>query len=732
MIEESKVEKLLNDVYQYEDIKKFNIIFKEASKNEALKKQLLSFIDKNEEKLYYTLVNAPINNELLSEIREMFKLTKRSEMLGNTLKHYDVNVRIYMLRELGKSKTDVFLNWYIEAMQDEHWEVKKELAIIFSNHNSKDTLNLLVSFLDDSDKRVANEAIDLLAIKGEAIFDYIEKYVNMPMIRLKLNILELLNKIESFKKLRYLLILSKDNKEKIKVEAQQSIFILLEKIDVNETNDDIENVLEYLEEELSRNDIKKISILIKMLLKFKEIGASKIVQDVINKNSTRDIYFKLLNEIKNNEKIYIIMEMLNSKIPEIKEMGIKLLKNFKVENVFFNEVEKSLGKYIVENKNFFHQKEKNAIISFIISNNLLEKNIEKLNSDISIERKYAVEIIGMIEEAKIYKLIINMRKDPDISVRLSVIEVLASKSNENFLNVYEEMLDDPDENIQKKALESISNIDTEEANLVLHNAMTHTNINIRNQVSMLLARDTISKYISSFDKLDVKNKKKIALVLEKMDGDIESLFLKKMKSIDANERKKIIEIIEYVENQSKYKEAILVAMKDPESTIRAKIANILKNIKDKDVLLGMLKLLNDPDKRVRANIIETFGKINNKTAIKLIIPYLEDMDNRVKANSIIGLYHMGYIDALNNLNEMLFSDSEKMRASGIYIIRELKLYDKIQLVSNMTSDKSELVKVNLIKLFYEAGEIARIKVFLKDINGKVFETAKEYLNKGSD
>jgi hypothetical protein len=93
---------------------------------------------------------------------------------------------------------------------------------------------------------------------------------------------------------------------------------------------------------------------------------------------------------------------------------------------------------------------------------------------------------------------------------------------------------------------------------------------------------------------------------------------------------------------------------------------------------------------------------------------------------------MGYIDALNNLNEMLFSDSEKMRASGIYIIRELKLYDKIQLVSNMTSDKSELVKVNLIKLFYEAGEIARIKVFLKDINGKVFETAKEYLNKGSD
>ncbi|NLK62187.1 MAG: HEAT repeat domain-containing protein, partial [Fusobacteria bacterium] len=158
MIEESKVEKLLNDVYQYEDIKKFNIIFKEASKNEALKKQLLSFIDKNEEKLYYTLVNAPINNELLSEIREMFKLTKRSEMLGNTLKHYDVNVRIYMLRELGKSKTDVFLNWYIEAMQDEHWEVKKELAIIFSNHNSKDTLNLLVSFLDDSDKRVANEA----------------------------------------------------------------------------------------------------------------------------------------------------------------------------------------------------------------------------------------------------------------------------------------------------------------------------------------------------------------------------------------------------------------------------------------------------------------------------------------------------------------------------------------------------------------------------------------------
>lgn len=730
MVENIKIEDVLNNIYLKEDVEKLNFIFKEASNDEELKKNFLSFLKKNEDRIYFTLINVEINNELLSDVKEEFKNTKWKHIMDNVMHHYDVNVRIYMLKELSKAKTDIFLDWYIDMMKDEHWEVKKEIAHIYSKYNTDNTINLLVSFLDDSDRRVVKEAISLLSYKGEAIFEYIEKYMQLPMIRLKLNILELLNKIDTIKKLKYLLELSKDTKEKVKIEAQQSIFMFLEKIDIDAMNGDAEKVLDYLEEELNKNDIKKLPIIIKMLLKFKKSGAEKIVNDIIDKLNIKDNYLRLLEEVKSKEKIYLVIEMLSSKIAEVKNMGLRLLNNFKINKDFEEDIEFVMGQYILENISLFTPKERSSIISFIVSNNILEKNIMKLNSESSQERKLAVEIIGMIGEPRIYKLLLNMRKDPDIEVRMCVLKVLSSQKDEKFLKFYVEMLEDPEEIIQKEAIESIAMLNTEDSKKALYNAMNHTNSYIRNYVSKILAKETITKYIASFDKLDEANKKRVALMLEKMESDIEEVFLKKMKSVDVNERRKVVEILEYVNNKSDYNQIILAAMKDPEANIRARISAILKNIKDKEVLLGMLKLLNDPDKRVRANIIEAFGNMNNKTAVKLMLPYLEDSDNRIKANAIIALYHIGYKKALLKIEEMIHDKSEKMRASAVYVIRTLKLYDKKNEMDSLMMDKSEIVKINLIKLFYEFGEVHKIQAFLQDRDTKVSEMAREYYNKG--
>jgi len=729
-MEDIKIKDALKLSYENKDSDMLNSLFDDIEQNDNNKEYVYFLLSENEKWLYYVLQNRNKANDFLLKLKDLFKETKWKKKFDNVMHHPDTNVRLYMINEISKAKTDIFLEWYIEWMKDENWEIKRNIANVLAKHNTDETLSILVSFLDDSDRRVVKETIVLLSDKGESVFPYIEKYMDLPMVRLKLNILELLNKIESVKKLKYLLMLSRDAKEKVKIEAQQSIFFFLEKIEVTEMNGTAEQVLEYLAEELKKNDLRKLALIIKMLMKFKEKGIEKIILDLEENWNIKDNYIRLLEEIKTKEKIYLIIGLLNSKLPNMKNVGLRLLNNFKIKKDYENEIEHILGEYILENINTITAKERSSIVSFIITNNMLERNIKKLNSDDSKERNLAIEIIGLIGEPRIYKLLINMRKDPEAQVRRSILRVLAAQKDENFLAVFKEMLEDPEEYIQREAIEAIAILKSPDAKTALYNAMNHPNKYIRAYVSKMLAKETIVKYIASFDKLDEANKKKVASMLEKMDTDMEEILLKKVKSIDVNERRRTVNILEYVENRLQYKRVILAAMRDPEAKIRASITAILINVNDKEILVAMLKLLNDPDRRVRANIIEAFGKIKNKTAVKLLLPYINDNDNRIKANSIIALYFMGYKETMHKVDEMLASKSDNMRASGIYVIKKLRLTEKIEKMNNMIEDKSQLVKINLIKAFYKFGETNKLRLLLQDSDSEVAKTAKEYLDKG--
>lgn len=175
------------------------------------------------------------------------------------------------------------------------------------------------------------------------------------------------------------------------------------------------------------------------------------------------------------------------------------------------------------------------------------------------------------------------------------------------------------------------------------------------------------------------------------------------------------------------------AMKDPDKKIRASVVKFLVNVSDRELLIGFLKLLNDPDSRVRANTIEAFATVGaegSKVPVELLYQFLKDEDNRIRANAIMAIYQLGHREIIDEVDEMLLSKSELMRASGVYAVGILKAKEKRKIINSMLDDPSELVRKNIVVALYKIGEEDKIEKFLKDSSVEVAETAKKYFKLG--
>lgn len=426
--------------------------------------------------------------------------------------------------------------------------------------------------------------------------------------------------------------------------------------------------------------------------------------------------------------------MLESSRQDVRKKGLEILLHTEIKADIEEKIIDIIINYISDYSHKLDDKWKELISSYLIKNRLFEKIAPMINSTEAKERRTAVIIISMVSnDEKLYEIILKLLKDPIVEVRKEALKALIETGKEDYIKYYEELLQDPEDSIQIEALRAIAMFDNNISKQIIIKTMGHPNVLLREEAVKLIARESLKKYIDSFDTLDEVNKKRVGILIEKMGPKTEEILYKEIKSTDIEIRRRVIEIIKYIKDKYKFKEIMKQAMKDPDKKIRASVVKFLVNVSDRELLLGFLKLLNDPDSRVRANTIEAFATVGaegSKVPAELLYQFLKDEDNRIRANAIMALYQLGYKEVIDEVDEMLLSKSELMRASGVYAVGVLKAKEKRKIINSMLDDPSELVRKNIVITLYKIGEEDKIEKFLKDSSIEVAETAKKYFKLG--
>lgn len=725
-----KMKTLINEIVEQNNIEKLNKLIVKIENAGELREEFLNALIEDDKKAYFFLINAENYSGIVKEIKKNFEKTIFYKNIKKHIYHNDLNVKKYFLKELGMAKSEVFADIFIGMLREKDWEVRLQIAGIISKYNGDTAIMLLLSMLDDADRRVVKEVVVILAEKGENVLLYLEKYMTIPMERLKINILELLNKIGSAGALKFVIQMCGDESEKVRIEAQNLALYILDRHTLDEDREGYNVIFHFLKKEIERLDLKHAATIIKIILKFRENGAKVIITDMEEKWNTSNEYKKILMEIKSEDKIYLVEEMLKSKKEDMRKVGIELLYSIDARTVKTERIEKIITDYIAEKDFIKNESEIEKVAGYLVKSKIFEKMAKNIHSVSAKERKSAIIIISIVsQDEKIYELIVELLKDPDRDVRYEALRAIGKTGKEEYIKYFEEMLADPDENIQIESLKIISEIKGEQSKEIIMKAMNHPNDNVKEEAVKLIAKESLKKYIDSFDLLNEFNKKRVGVLMENLGNKTEEILFEEINSTDINTRRRVMEILKYIKDKYKFKEIMKKAMQDPDKNIRSGVVKLLINISDREILVGLLKLLNDPDKRVRANTIEAFGNMEGKTKempMEMLYPFLKDEDNRIRANAIMALVNMGKKEVENELDEMFESSSELMRASGIYAAGELKLKNKIKFIERLSEDKSVIVRKNIIIYYYKIGEKSKIERFLKDSDKSVTETAKKY------
>lgn len=690
----------------------------------------LSFIDRKPASLFFILLNRSDNNDFLKQLRNMFEKTSWYSKLRKGLNFPDPSVRRFFIKDITRARSSIFMKILVDNLKDSDFEVRKEIIDALGRIESEQSITLLISLLDDLDARIIKELSNTLYTLGNKAIPYFSKYINSPSVRLRMNLLDVLKRIATIEIITPLLYLNNDNNDEIRISAQQFLISLTDKITVTNNKDEIKQLLTFLVAMLEKNDPRLMAVTIKSIMKFKKEGAQILIEKIesVESDVQKNEMINVIKEAKVPEKIYLIFEMILSSDILIKERGLDLLSKYYFDDKYSEAVLLLLQDFALSNINYLTSVEKEAIGSFIIKQKMFEKIVRNLKSPDSLQRITSVDMIGIISDPKTAPLLLTLSKDPVWEVRAAVTKVLGSMANDELLPYLLELMNDPEVNVQAAAVEAIGKLKSQKAREIVFRLIDSPNSRLRDAAAQIIAKESLKKYIDSFDQLNENSKVRVTKLMELLEVETERILSSEIKSLNPEERRRVLEIISHLKNKSKFKKIVDHAIKDPDKNVRAMVVNLLLDLGDKEMVVELLKLLNDPDKRVRANVIEaiaTLGNVNTQSVIKLLHPFLKDTNNRIRANAVMSLYSLGYKEAINETSEMLKDSSEFMRASAVYCIGKLKAIDKSDLLLKYRNDPSTLVRKNLVRAFKKLNKSEYLSSFFSDPSQEVKSLAKE-------
>ena len=205
--------------------------------------------------------------------------------------------------------------------------------------------------------------------------------------------------------------------------------------------------------------------------------------------------------------------------------------------------------------------------------------------------------------------------------------------------------------------------------------------------------------IQHFNDLKPDVRSKLSAIMESLHPRIIEEISKDIYCDDDNTRLRAVQILGLLRKNPKVRDVLADLVKDRNEKIRATAINLLGKLVGPHEQQIILSLLSDSDKRVRANTVEALESLGNKRLIPILLRFRKDPSNRIRGNVIKALYNLGNKDVAEDLEQMIGSDDDFMKASGLWVVSQIGLHSaKIEESAGqcMISD-SEMVLINAIK-----------------------------------
>ncbi|MFZ2957430.1 MAG: HEAT repeat domain-containing protein [Candidatus Ozemobacteraceae bacterium] len=344
-------------------------------------------------------------------------------------------------------------------------------------------------------------------------------------------------------------------------------------------------------------------------------------------------------------------------------------------------------------------------------------------------RSRILQVIGENGSASALQILIGKMRDPDPSVRVTILKLLQLPhfQNDTGTEGLIEFLKDSDQAI---VLQTIANLKMRDHPKILGSLtrlLAGNEKKIRDTAQAAIAYLTRRKFMNSFDQISPETRLAIGNSLVRMDADFLEDMTRDLSAPDQKARVLAAKILEVMCDHipSDVKVNLIVAIQDPDPQVRAVVVMCLGKIGGPSVANMLMQFLTDQDDRVRANAVESMAGVGDLSHVNKILPLMYDKCNRVRANALITLWRLGYYQIYDSVVEMLRNPDKWMRASAIFALGEIKDQRFIPVLVQCLRDPDAGVRKNVIKSLGHLAEPLMLAMYIRPLRFDPDETVRK-------
>jgi len=217
-----------------------------------------------------------------------------------------------------------------------------------------------------------------------------------------------------------------------------------------------------------------------------------------------------------------------------------------------------------------------------------------------------------------------------------------------------------------------------------------------------LPGDAFAQFFNTFDGLDEATKLLAVAVLRRLDPAYLARLQEELSSVEGLRRLRAVKIVVMFHREQDVEETLLRLTADEDRRVRATVVKTLGFLEDQTAIRALLGAVTDLDRRVVANSVEALESVGREEMLGLVRLFAAHPNNRIRANAVKALWSMGDTRAVSLLHEMLHADDEMMRLSATWLLGEIDLADRIELLRGLSqNDPSERVRHKALMILGE-------------------------------
>lgn len=319
----------------------------------------------------------------------------------------------------------------------------------------------------------------------------------------------------------------------------------------------------------------------------------------------------------------------------------------------------------------------------------------------------------------------------DSKIRIRVLKILGESETVGLRNEVFEFLTDSDEQLLLATLRYLQ----KKGDLSILNKISHLTRSKKKQVrkGVLGTMFKISKdfLLKDFDKFTKNRRRSILDQLQKMKPSFYQDISYLGDSAEETDRIKYLKILE-VDQLTEALPVYQKMSKDENAKVRAQAVMGFERITDEQERYNYIKpFFKDEDPRVRANAIEMLPKEKpDDDKINIAKQFASSKHLRERANALAKLLNWGFEEYEVNLIEMLDSDDEWTKTSGLWVIGETDLPHLIGRLRESANDKRNHVREMAVRGIGIKGseeDLRALMPFLQDPDRNVRVAARDAL-----